>query len=184
MLLSRVATFEERQTWRKTHLESNDTFITNIPKIELHVHIDGTMSPELRWKLSQRHGIPLTRGSQNIPITSLDETREAYTRIRGRVGAASASSETDFTFFEAIHGGIALMKDEEDYYDLAIEYYERVSKMNVRYCELFVDPQGHTKRGIQMDVIMGGLRRAQLEAERRLQVSVFCRLMNMLITLL
>jgi hypothetical protein len=166
-------TYEQRQEWREKHLQlsSGDSCIFSLPKIELHVHIEGTMTPELRWKLSERHGILLTCGSQKHPLKSLEETKRAYTRIRGRIGAASADTTKNFTFFEAYYGGFDLLRTEEDYYDLAMGYFEIASKMNVRYCEPFFDPQGHTRRGIAMDVVMKGFSRAQSFAETYLNVS-------------
>ena len=166
-----VSTFEERQTLRKAHLALNDAFINGIPKIELHVHIEGTLTPSLRWKLSKRNSIPLTVGSDNVLLTSLKQVEEAYAQIRGRIGADSAHGITNMTFFEAYYGGFALLQTEQDYYDLAMAYFQRAAEMNVRYCEPFFDPQGHTRRGIGMDVIMGGFERAQMEAEKSLNVS-------------
>jgi adenosine deaminase len=166
-----ISTYEQRQLLRKSHLDSHDAFITGIPKVELHVHIEGTLAPSLRWELSQRNGIPLTAGSSKTPLNSLAKVQEAYTQIRGRIGAASAHGQTNMTFFEAYYGGFELLKTERDYYDLAMGYFERAAKMNVRYCEPFFDPQGHTRRGVGMDVVMRGLRRAQVEAEKRLNVS-------------
>jgi adenosine deaminase len=131
------------------------------------------MIPELRWKLSQRNKIPLTSGSEKILLTSLEQIQHAYTQIRGRIGAASAEASKSFTFFEIYYGGFELLQTEEDYYDLAMGYFERAGKMNVRYCELFFDPQGHTRREIPIYVFMRGFRRAQLEAETRLNVSAF-----------
>jgi len=164
------STYAQRQDWRELHLQSNDTFITNMPKIELHVHIEGTMTPELRWKLSQRNSAPLTTSSQKVPLTSIEETREAYKEIRGRIGAGSADATKHFTFFEAYYGGFELLTIEEDYFDLAIGYFERARAMNVRYCEVFFDAQGNTRRGISMDVLMRGLKRAQKHAEQKLNV--------------
>jgi len=129
------------------------------------------MKPELRWKLAQRNKIPLTAGSEKVLISTLAETQEAYMNIRGRIGAVSAEGKRNMTFFEAYYGGFDLLQKEEDYYDLAMGYFERVGQMNVRYCEPFFDPQGHTRRGISMDVIMNGLKRAQVEAEKRWNVS-------------
>lgn len=173
MSRSTAPSYEQRQEWREQHLQAQDTFVTKIPKIELHVHIEGTMSPELRWKLSQRNRVPLTSGSDKVPLTSLEQVRDAYTRIRGRIGAASADLSKCFTFFEIYYGGFDLLQMEEDYYDLAVGYFERVAAMNVQYCEPFFDPQGHTRRGISMETIMGGFRTAQKEAEERLNVSGF-----------
>lgn len=171
MASSSISTYEERQAVRKAHLESNDTFVAGIPKVELHVHIEGTLAPALRWKLSQRNNLPLTVGSDKVLVKSLAEVEEAYTKIRGRIGAASAHGKSNMTFFEAYYGGFDLLQTEEDFYDLAMGYFERAAKMNVRYCEPFFDPQGHLRRGIGMNVMMKGLRRAQKEAEKRLNVS-------------
>lgn len=139
--------------------------------MELHVHIEGTMSPELRWKLSQRNKIPLTCGTSKIPLASLSAVQEAYTKIRGRIGAGSAEASKSFTFFEIYYGGFELLQVEEDFYELAMVYFERVRGMNVRYCEVFFDPQGHTRRGISMQTIMNGFKRAQDKAEMDLNVS-------------
>lgn len=164
-------TIEQRQRWRQEHLSSNYILVLDIPKIELHVHIEGTMSPETRWKLSQRNRIPLTMGSDRVPLTSLEEVCDAYTKIRGRIGAASADASKSFTFFEIYYGGFDLLQTEDDFYDLAMDYFRRASEMNVRYCEPFFDPQGQTRRGISMEVMMKGFKRAQLDAERDLNVS-------------
>ena len=172
MSTNQVSTPQQRQEWRTQHLQSkNHKFISEMPKIELHVHIEGTMSPSLRWKLASRNGIPLTAGSKKRPLTSLHEVGEAYKHIRGRIGAASADVDMNFTFFEAYYGGFELLRTEEDYFDLAVGYFERVGRMNVRYCEVFFDPQGHTRRGIEMDIIMKGFLRAQKYAESHLNVS-------------
>ena len=76
------------------------------------------------------------------------------------------------TFFEAYYGGMELLQTEQDYYDLAMTYFEKAAEMNLRYCEPFFDPQGHTRRGIGMEVIIGGFKRAQVEAEKRLNASL------------
>ncbi|TVY89108.1 putative deaminase, partial [Lachnellula willkommii] len=177
-----VSSREQRQEWKKRHLRSNDKFVTDIPKIELHVHIEGTMTPELRWKLAQRNKIPLTAGSEKVLLPTLAETREAYQHIRGRIGASSADGKKNMTFFEAYYGGFDLLQTEDDYFDLAMGYFERVSEMNVRYCEPFFDPQGHTRRGIPIDMILKGFKRAQIAAEHRLNVRsqwIMCMLRDM-----
>jgi adenosine deaminase len=166
-----LSTYNQRQEWRKRHLSSNDAFVVEIPKVELHVHIEGTMSPELRWKLAERNKIALTAGSDKVPLSTLEKVRHAYTTIRGRIGKASADAYKSFTFFEIYYGGFDLLQTEKDFYDLAMGYFERAAAMKVRYCEPFFDPQGHLRRGIPMKVVMNGLKRAQLDAERVLNVS-------------
>ncbi|CZR58708.1 related to AAH1-adenosine deaminase [Phialocephala subalpina] len=182
MSSSMKSTYEQRQKWRTQHLQSADPIITQIPKIELHVHIEGTMSPSLRWTLSQRNSIPLTCGTSKVPLTSLQEVEEAYTQIRGRIGAGSAEASKSFTFFEIYYGGFELLQTEEDFYDLAMGYFERVEGMDVRYCEVFFDPQGHTRRGIALDVVMKGFKRAQEKAAKELNVKsqwIMCFLRDM-----
>lgn len=166
-----ASTYASRLALRQRHLDTNHTFIAKLPKLELHIHIEGTMTPTLRFSLSQRHSLPLTVGSPKRVLTSLEETIEAYQNIRGRIGAASAVAQRSFTFFEAYYGGFELLREERDYYELALGYFERVGAMGVVYCEVFFDPQGHTRRGIPMDVMMGGFRRAQEDAERMWSVS-------------
>lgn len=167
---NKISTFAQRQEWRARHLRNPDPFVTEIPKIELHVHIEGTITPSLRWKLAQRNSIPLTKGTAKILLTSLEEVREAYTQIRGRIGAASANGESCFTFFEIYYGGFELLRTEEDFYELAMGYFERAREMNVVYCEPFFDVQGHTRRGVPIHVVMGGFRRAQIHAEQHFNV--------------
>ncbi|PVH75246.1 adenosine deaminase [Cadophora sp. DSE1049] len=177
-----ISTSSERQEWRTRHLHSTLPIITDVPKVELHIHIEGTLSPSLRWKLSRKHSVPIAKGAAKIPLTSLSAVQEAYSQIRGRIGAASAEGRECFTFFEIYYGGFELLGDEEDYYELAVQYFERAAKMGVRYCEVFFDPQGHTRRGIAMDVIMGGFRRAQNYAEKHLNVRsqwIMCILRDM-----
>ncbi|KAH8683177.1 hypothetical protein BGZ60DRAFT_399567 [Tricladium varicosporioides] len=177
-----VSTYEQRQKWRRQHLLLDDGFVSGLPKIELHVHIEGTMSSELRWKLAQRNGITLTRGTEKIPLDSLDDVKEAYKHIRGRIGANSAEGRQCLSFFEAYYGGFDLLQNEEDFYDLAMGYFEQAARMNIRYCEPFFDPQGHTRRGIKMKAIMRGFQKAQMEAEARLNVKsqwIMCILRDM-----
>lgn len=120
--------------------------IRDIPKAELHLHIEGTLEPELKFKLAERNGLTL-------PYSSVKEMVTAY----------------DFddlsSFLAQYYEGVAVLVTEEDFYDLAIAYFARVAVDNVVYVELFFDPQAHTSRGIQFDTAISGIRRAQMDAE-------------------
>ena len=132
----------------------------------------------------------LTSGVAKIPLRTLEEVERAYGRIRGRIGVGSTTASTskstktdeeqkaekeereqNFTFFEIYYGGFELLREVEDFYDLAIEYFEKAGKMNIRYCEAFFDAQGHLRRGVGMDVIMSGFGRAKRFAEENFGVS-------------
>lgn len=158
--------YETLQLW-KQQVRNVDSFVDGIPKVELHVHIEGTMSPELRWKLAQRNGLPLRSERLNKSFHSSEELKEAYNLLQPRSikGANQISA-----FFEAYYGGMEALRTEEDFYDLAMGYFERAAAMNVRYCEPLFDPQGHTRRRIPFETFMGGFRKAQAKADIDLNV--------------
>ena len=125
-----------------------DEFIRSIPKAELHVHIEGTLEPELKFELAARNGLQL-------PYGSADEMRAAY----------------DFddlsSFLVQYYEGMSVLLAEADFYDLAMAYFERVATQGLVYVEMFFDPQAHTSRGVAFDTVITGLRRAQEEAGER-----------------
>jgi adenosine deaminase len=145
----------------------NDPFISGIPKIELHVHIEGTLTPELRFKLAQKNNIPLHSKRLNKTFTSLNELKEMYNLLEPRSikGANEISA-----FFDAYYGGMEALRTERDFYELAMEYFEKAARMNVRYCEPFFDPQAHTRRGVEFETFMKGFKNAQIDAEKYLNV--------------
>lgn len=165
-----VPTFDARHKLREELLAKNDTFVQDLPKVELHVHIEGTLSPELRWKLAQRNGVPLRFKSEGPEITSYEALLQAFNSITPRPGMGGVASETVF-FFEAYYEGFQVLKTKQDFFDLAMNYFERAAAMNVRYCEPFFDPQGHTSRGVKWQDMMDGFREAQRKAEKELNVS-------------
>ncbi|MBX2847996.1 MAG: adenosine deaminase [Acidiferrobacterales bacterium] len=124
------------------------SFIENMPKAELHVHLEGTLEPELSFALAQKNSIQL-------PYSTPAELIEAY----------------DFhdlpSFLEIYYAGMDVLRTEEDFHALTMAYFEKVKSQNVVYVELFFDPQAHTSRGIEFEVIITGIRRAQEEAEQR-----------------
>jgi adenine deaminase len=124
-------------------------FIRAMPKAELHLHIEGTLEPELRFALAERNGITL-------PAASAAELRASY-------------AFDDLTsFLAAYYEGMEVLRTAADFYDLAWAYLERAQGEGVRYAEIFFDPQAHTSRGIAFDTVIGGLRRAVLAARREL----------------
>ena len=116
-------------------------FVRQLPKAELHVHIEGTLEPEMMFDLAQRNDI-------DIPYTSVQEIREAY----------------EFTslqsFLDIYYQGAAVLVTEQDFYDLILAYLERAHADGVVRAEIFFDPQTHTARGIGFDVFMSGFARA------------------------
>jgi adenine deaminase len=122
-------------------------FIRAMPKAELHLHIEGTLEPELRLALAQRNGIAL-------PHATAPELRATYT----------FDSLTSFlvTYYQAME----VLLTADDFYDLAWAYLKRANQDQVRYVEIFFDPQAHTSRGVPFDTVVRGLRRAVLAARR------------------
>ncbi|HLV03051.1 adenosine deaminase [uncultured Georgenia sp.] len=126
-------------------------FIHGLPKAELHVHIEGTLEPELKFELAQRNGIPLE------PATP-EEVRASY-------------DYDDLPSFLAVYyESMRVLLTADDFYDLAMAYFRKVAGQGVRYAEVFFDPQAHTSRGVPFQNVIGGLRRALVDARRDLDV--------------
>jgi adenosine deaminase len=129
-----------------------DTFVRGLPKTELHVHIEGTLEPEMMLELAERNDVTLS-------YSSIDEVRAAY-------------EFTDLqSFLDIYYQGAAVLVTEQDFADLMTAYLERASADGVRHAEIFFDPQTHTERGIDFPVFMAGFARAQREAEERLGIT-------------
>jgi adenosine deaminase len=121
-------------------------FIAGLPKAELHLHIEGTLEPELKFALAARNGV-------SLPYRSADEMRTAY------------AFDDLASFLAVYYEGMSVLLTEADFYDLATAYFTKAAGQNVLYAEVFFDPQAHTSRGISFDVVIRGLRRAQEDAE-------------------
>ncbi len=128
------------------------SFIRSLPKAELHVHIEGTLEPEMMVALAERNGIEL-------PFGSVEEVRAAY-----------EFSDLQ-SFLDIYYQGAAVLVTEQDFYDLMFAYLERAVDDGVRRSEIFFDPQTHTERGIAFRVFMEGFTRAMDEAEDRWGIS-------------
>ena len=122
--------------------DSMRAFIEGMPKCELHVHLEGTLEPELKFALARRNDL-------SLPYASADEMRAAY----------------DFddlsSFLGVYYEGMGVLLKEVDFYDLTYAYFAKAHSQNVRYAEVFFDPQAHTSRGVAFEVVINGIRRAQ-----------------------
>ncbi len=129
-------------------MSDQNAFIAGLPKAELHVHIEGTLEPELLFRLAQRNGVAL-------PHASVDDLRRAY----------NFGSLQDF--LDLYYQGMAVLLHQQDFYDLTMAYLARAAAQNVRHAEIFFDPQGHTERGVAFRTVIEGITRAQQDAERQ-----------------
>jgi adenosine deaminase len=117
------------------------SFIQGLPKAELHVHLEGTLEPELALAFAARNGVALRFGSA-------EELREAY-RFTGLQ-----------SFLDLYYECTATLVTEQDFYELTLSYLQRADRDHVRHAELFFDPQSHTRRGVAFETIINGIRRA------------------------
>jgi adenosine deaminase len=123
-----------------------------MPKAELHIHIEGSLEPELIFALASRNGITL-------PYASVDALRSAY-------------AFTDLqSFLDIYYAGASVLIREQDFYDMARAYFLKAAADNVVHAELFFDPQTHTARGVSMATVISGLHRACVDAQAELGVS-------------
>jgi adenosine deaminase len=126
-------------------------FLRGMPKAELHIHIEGSLEPELIFQLAQRNGVTL-------PYASVEALRAAY-------------AFTDLqSFLDIYYAGASVLLTEDDFFDMAWAYFQRAHADNVIHAELFFDPQTHTERGVPIAVVIGGLRRAIERASSELGI--------------
>ena len=120
-------------------------FVQGLPKAELHVHIEGTLEPELKLKLAQRNHV-------DIGQSTIQEVKDSY-------------KFTDLASFLAVYyPAMNVLETEQDFYDLAMDYLHRAAKNNVRHVEIFFDPQAHTSRNIPFETVINGLYKATVDA--------------------
>ncbi len=113
-------------------------FAARLPKAELHLHIEGSLEPEMMFALAKRNGVA-------IPFRSVEEVRAAY----------AFSNLQDF--LDIYYQGMNVLRTEEDFFDLTMAYLNRARADNVRHAEIFFDPQGHTGRGVPFDTAISGI---------------------------
>ena len=129
-----------------------DTFIRDIPKAELHVHIEGTLEPEMLLELGRRNGVALG-------CATAEECRAAY------------HFNSLQHFLDLYYAGVEVLVTERDFYELTAAYLRRAHADGARHVEVFFDPQSHTSRGVPFAVIVEGMRRALVDAEQQLGIS-------------
>jgi len=129
-----------------------DTFITGLPKAELHLHIEGSLEPEQMFAFARRNRI-------DIPFESVETLRAAYSFTRLQ------------DFLDIYYQGANVLRTEEDFHDLALAYFERAHADGVLHAEIFFDPQTHTDRGLPFAVAADGLLAGMRSAEQRFGIT-------------
>ncbi len=126
--------------------------LRQMPKAELHIHIEGSLEPELIFALAQRNNVPLA-------YSNVEELRSAYAFTNLQ------------SFLDIYYAGASVLLEEQDFYDMARAYFVRAAADNVVHAELFFDPQTHTARGVPIDVVVNGLHRACIDAQKELGIT-------------
>lgn len=129
-----------------------NAFIQGLPKVELHLHIEGSLEPELLFELAQRNNI-------DIPYESPQALRKAY------------EFEDLQSFLDIYYQGANALRTEQDFYDLTWAYLERCRADNVIHTEIFFDPQTHTDRSIEFETVINGIHRAMQDGSEKLGIT-------------
>lgn len=125
------------------------SLLRSIPKAELHVHIEGTLEPELLFKIAARNNIKVEHARDSEHLKSLYN----FSNLQ--------------SFLDLYYQGVNCLKTEEDFYELTKTYLDRVWSDGCRHVEMFFDPQSHTHRGIDVGVVINGISRALTEAREQ-----------------
>jgi len=129
-------------------------FIKNLPKAELHLHIEGSFEPDQMFEIAKRNKI-------EIPYKTVEEIEKAY------------KFDCLQDFLDIYYQGASVLIYEQDFYDLTYSYLEKCSAQNVRHTEIMFDPQTHTERGISFEIVINGISRACEDAEKNLNISSY-----------
>ena len=127
-------------------------FVEGLPKVELHLHIEGTLEPELLIALARRNGV-------DIPYKTIAAARTAY------------QFEDLQSFLKVYYLGASVLREEQDFYELTLAYMARCKAQQIRHTELFFDPQTHLANGVPLAAVMGGINAALRDAERDWHIS-------------
>jgi len=133
-------------------MDSRKQLIRDLPKAELHIHIEGSLEPEMMFSLAQRNGVEL-------PYNNVDEIREAY----------QFNCLQDF--LDLYYQGMSVLQTQQDFYDLTWAYLQRCARDHVVHTEIFFDPQGHTGRGIAFETVFEGIWSALQDGQSQLRIS-------------
>jgi adenine deaminase len=136
----------------RIEVQSTEEYIIGLPKAELHLHIEGTLEPELAFRLAKKHGVAL-------PYATVEELRQAYRFSNLQ------------SFLDIYYAGADVLRDESDFYELTQAYLHKAHEEGVVHVEIFFDAQTHTGRGVAFSTVVRGIRRALQEAERELGIT-------------
>lgn len=125
-----------------------DDFVAGLPKVELHLHLEGSLEPELAFAIARRNGI-------SLPYSDVEDLRAAYRFSRLQ------------DFLDLYYQGMSVLRKEQDFYDLTFAYLTRMHEQSVRHVEVFFDPQAHTERGVPFETVLDGVYRALTDGERQ-----------------
>ena len=129
-----------------------ETFIKNIPKAEIHLHIEGTFEPELMFEIANRNNVKLA-------YSSVEEIKKAY------------NFNNLQEFLNIYYEGANVLQKEIDFYDLTMAYFNKCKDENIVHAEIFFDPQTHTNRGIKFETVFNGIYNACLDAKKIYNIS-------------
>src|SRR2546426_6630617 len=132
--------------------EDAGLFARTLPKAELHLHIEGTLEPDLMFELARRNAVAL-------PYASVEDVRQAY--VFGDLQS----------FLDIYYAGCRVLLNEQDFYDLTWAYLNRAAGQGVRHAEIFFDPQTHTDRGVPFETVINGIHRALQDGEARFGIT-------------
>jgi len=133
-------------------ISSLQKFIEGLPKVELHLHIEGSLEPELLFALARRNNV-------KIPFKTVAEARAAYRFLNLQ------------HFLDMYYLGMEVLQKERDFYDLTWAYLLKAHEQSVRHAEIFFDPQAHTDRGVAIGAIIDGIHQALSDGEERFGIS-------------